>query len=201
MRSAEICPDCRGTGKIIRDKCPDCKGAGYISIKKRYSVDFPAGIDNGQAVSLAELGDPGTNGGPRGDVRVEAIVDRHPVFQREGFDIYSFVPISYAVAALGGPVLVDTVDGKVIYDVKAGTQTDMRVRLKGKGVPSWRNKNQRGDHYITLVVETPEKLSNEAKELLKKFDALTGDSLHAAEKASAAGTETKEKPTKKKKLF
>ncbi len=200
MRSVEVCPDCRGTGKIIRDKCPDCRGTGYISIKKRYSVDFPAGIDNGQAVSLAELGDPGTNGGPRGDVRVEAIVDRHPVFQREGFDIYSFVPISYAVAALGGPVLVDTVDGKVIYDVKAGTQTDMRVRLKGKGVPSWRNKNQRGDHYITLVVETPEKLSSEAKELLKKFDALTGDSLHAAEKASA-GTETKEKPTKKKKLF
>ena len=77
----------------------------------------------------------------------------------------------------------------------------MRVRLKGKGVPSWRNKNQRGDHYITLVVETPEKLSNEAKELLKKFDALTGDSLHAAEKASGTGTETKEKPGKKKKLF
>ena len=201
MRSVEVCPDCRGTGKIIRDKCPDCRGTGYISIKKRYSVDFPAGIDNGQAVSLAELGDPGTNGGPRGDVRVEAIVERHPIFQRDGFDIYSLVPISFAVAALGGPVLVDTVDGKVIYDVKAGTQTDMRVRLKGKGVPSWRNKNQRGDHYITLVVETPEKLSNEAKELLKKFDALTGDSLHAAEKASGTGTETKEKPGKKKKLF
>ncbi|MBR3574032.1 MAG: molecular chaperone DnaJ [Lachnospiraceae bacterium] len=199
MRSVEVCPDCRGTGKIIRDKCPDCRGTGYISIKKRYSVDFPAGIDNGQAVSLAELGDPGTNGGPRGDVRVEAIVDRHPVFQRDGFDIYSIVPISYAVAALGGSVLVDTVDGKVIYDVKAGTQTDMRVRLKGKGVPSWRNKNQRGDHYITLVVETPEKLSGEAKELLRKFDQLTGDSLHAAEKAS--GGETKEKPAKKKKLF
>lgn len=199
MRSVEVCPDCRGTGKIIRDKCPDCRGTGYVSIKKRYSVDFPAGIDNGQAVSLAELGDPGTNGGPRGDVRVEAIVDRHPVFQRDGFDIYSIVPISYAVAALGGSVLVDTVDGKVIYDVKAGTQTDMRVRLKGKGVPSWRNKNQRGDHYITLVVETPEKLSGEAKELLRKFDQLTGDSLHAAEKAS--GGETKEKPAKKKKLF
>ena len=199
MRSVEVCPDCRGTGKIIRDKCPDCRGTGYISIKKRYSVDFPAGIDNGQAVSLAELGDPGTNGGPRGDVRVEAIVDRHPIFQRDGFDIYSIVPISYAIAALGGPVLVDTVDGKVIYDVKAGTQTDMRVRLKGKGVPSWRNKNQRGDHYITLVVETPEKMSNEAKELLRQFDALTGDSLHAVEKAS--GEEPKEKPGKKKKLF
>ncbi len=199
MRSVEVCPDCRGTGKIIVDKCPDCRGTGYISIKKRYSVDFPAGIDNGQAVSLAELGDPGTNGGPRGDVRVEAIVERHPIFQRDGFDIYSLVPISYAIAALGGSVLVDTVDGKVIYDVKAGTQTDTRVRLKGKGVPSWRNKNQRGDHYITLVVETPEKMSSEAKELLRKFDELTGDSLHAAEKASN-GTEPK-KGSKKKKLF
>lgn len=200
MRSVETCPDCRGTGKIIADKCPDCRGTGYITIKKRYSVDFPAGIDNGQAVSLAELGDPGTNGGPRGDVRVEAIVERHPIFQRDGFDIYSLVPISYAVAALGGSVLVDTVDGKVIYDVKAGTQTDTRVRLKGKGVPSWRNKNQRGDHYITLVVETPEKMSAEAKELLRKFDELTGDSLHAAEKASN-GSEPKEKGSKKKKLF
>ncbi|MBR7089525.1 MAG: molecular chaperone DnaJ [Lachnospiraceae bacterium] len=199
MRSVEVCPDCRGTGKVIKEKCPDCRGTGYIPMKKRYSVDFPAGIDNGQAVSLAELGDPGTNGGPRGDVRVEAIVDRHPVFQRDGFDIYSIVPISYAVAALGGSVLVDTVDGKVIYDVKAGTQTDMRVRLKGKGVPSWRNKNMRGDHYITLVVETPEKLSSEAKELLKQFDALTGDSLHAVERAS--GEAPKEKPGKKKKLF
>ena len=168
MRSAEICPDCRGTGKIIRDKCPDCKGAGYISIKKRYSVDFPAGIDNGQAVSLAELGDPGTNGGPRGDVRVEAIVDRHPVFQREGFDIYSFVPISYAVAALGGPVLVDTVDGKVIYDVKAGTQTDMRVRLKGKGVPDV-NGYGRGDLHIYVQVWIPTKLNAEEKKLVDKL--------------------------------
>lgn len=200
MSSVEMCPDCGGSGKIIAEKCPDCRGTGYISIKKRYSVDFPAGIDNGQAVSLSELGDPGTNGGPRGDVRVEAVVERHPIFQRDGFDIYSLVPISYAVAALGGSVLVDTVDGKVIYDVKAGTQTDTRVRLKGKGVPSWRNKNQRGDHYITLVIETPERMSNEAKELLKKFDELTGDSLHAAEKASS-GKDPKDKGSKKKKIF
>ncbi len=96
------------------------------------------------------------------------------------------VPISFAIAALGGTVLIDTVDGKVAYDVKAGTQTDTRVRLRGKGVPSLRDKDQRGDHYVTLVVQVPEKLSKEAKELLKKFDEKTGDSLTAADRMTAA---------------
>lgn len=105
---------------------------------------------------------------------------RHPIFQRQDFDIYSTVPMSFAVAALGGEVVIDTVDGKVIYDVKPGTQTDTRVRLKGKGVPTLRNKDVRGDHYVTLVVQVPDKLSHEAKELLKKFDAECGDSLNAA---------------------
>ena len=91
------------------------------------------------------------------------------------------VPVSFAIAALGGTVLIDTVDGKVAYDVKAGTQTDTRVRLRGKGVPSLRDKDARGDHYVTLVVQVPDKLSKEAKELLKQFDEKTGDSLHAAD--------------------
>ena len=88
------------------------------------------------------------------------------------------------MAALGGEILIDTVDGKVIYDVKPGTQTDTRVRLRGKGVPSWRNKDVRGDHYVTLVVQVPDKLSHEAKELLRQFDEVTGDTLRAASKAS-----------------
>ena len=92
------------------------------------------------------------------------------------------VPVSFAVATLGGTVLIDTVDGKVAYDVKAGTQTDTRVRLRGKGVPSLRDKTIRGDHYVTLVVQVPEKISKEAKDILKKFDELTGDSLTAAER-------------------
>lgn len=201
MRSVEACPDCHGTGKIIREKCPDCRGTGYIPIKKRYSVTVPAGIDNGQAINMSGLGEPGTMGGPRGDLRVEAIVGRHPIFQRDGFNIYSTVPISYAIAALGGSVVVDTVDGKVIYDVKPGTQSDTQIRLKGKGVPSWRNKDTRGDHYITLEIQTPDKLSNEAKELLRKFDELTGDSLHAAERVERNGGGSSQTPKKKKKLF
>ncbi len=199
MRSIEVCPDCQGSGKIIREKCPDCRGTGFVSMKKRYSVDVPAGIDNGQAINLPGMGDPGINNGPRGDVRVEAIVGRHPIFQRDGFDIYSTVPISFAIAALGGNVLVDTVDGKVVYEVKAGTQTDTRVRLKGKGVPSWRVKGQRGDHYITLVVQTPERLSAAAKDLLRQFDEASGDSLNAAAKASEGKESGGGK--KKKKLF
>lgn len=186
-RSVKICPDCQGTGKVIKEKCPECYGSGYASMKKRYSVDIPAGIDNHQSIRKPGLGDPGINGGPRGDVLVEVIVGRHPIFQRQDMDIFSTVPMSYAVAALGGEVLIDTVDGKVIYDVKAGTQTDTRVRLKGKGVPSLRSKDVRGDHYVTLVVQVPDKMSHEAKELLRQFDELTGDSLHAAKNATGQG--------------
>ena len=200
VRNVQTCPDCNGTGKVIKEKCPDCHGSGYIASRKKIQVSIPAGIDNGQSVRIREKGEPGTNGGPRGDLLVEVIVGRHPIFQRQDYDIYSNVPVSYAIAALGGEVVVDTVDGKVIYEVKPGTQTDTRVRLKGKGVPTLRNKEVRGDHYVTLVIQTPEKLSHEAKELLKQFDALTGDSLNAAQKAQTDKT-ADSKDTKKKKFW
>ena len=182
VRNVQTCPDCQGKGKVIKEKCPDCHGTGYVPMKKRYAVDIPAGVDSGQCKRLAGLGEPGTNGGPRGDVLVEIIVDRHPIFQREDYNIYSTVPMSFAVAALGGEIMIDTVDGQVIYDVKPGTQTDTKVRLRGKGVPTLRNKEVRGDHYVTLVVQVPDKLKPEAKELLKQFDALSGDTLNATKK-------------------
>ena len=199
VRNVQACPDCGGTGKIIKEKCTDCHGSGFVPMKKRFAVTIPAGIDNGQCKRLAGQGEPGINGGPRGDVLVEVIVGQHPIFQRQDTNIYSTVPVSFAVAALGGEVVIDTVDGKVIYDVKAGTQTDTRVRLKGKGVPSLRNKDLRGDHYVTLVVQTPEHLSAEAKELLRKFDEATEDSLHAAERVNSGEAPHKEK--KKRGLF
>ena len=196
VRNVQSCPDCKGSGKIIKEKCPDCRGTGYVSQNKRYAVKIKAGIDNGQVILMPGLGDPGVNGGPRGDVKVEVVVGRHPIFQRQDMNIYSTVPMSFAVAALGGEIVIDTVDGKVIYEVKPGTQTDTRIRLKGKGVPSWRNPDVRGDHYVTLVVQVPDKLSHEAKELLKQFDAESGDSLNAAKEA----TDDKggDKPKKKK---
>ena len=198
VRNVQVCPDCKGSGKIVREKCPDCGGTGYVSSRKKIAVSIPAGIDNGQCVRIPGKGEPGTNGGERGDLLVEVIVASHPIFQRQDTNIYSTVPISFAVAALGGEVLIDTVDGRVAYEVKPGTQTDTRVRLKGKGVPSLRYRDVRGDHYVTLVVQTPDKLSKEAKDLLKQFDALTGDSLNAVKNA---GTSSKDSDDFKKKKF
>ena len=170
VQNVQTCPDCRGTGKIVKEKCPDCYGTGYISSKKKIQVKIPAGIDNGQSIRIAGKGEPGTNSGERGDLLVEVTVSRSPVFMRQETSNFSTVPISFATAALGGPIKIKTVDGEVEYEVKPGTQTDTKVRLRGKGVPSLRNKNIRGDHYVTLVVTVPEKLTEEQKEALKHFD-------------------------------
>lgn len=171
VKNVQSCPDCHGTGKIIKDKCHDCRGTGYITRRKTIEVDIPAGIDDEQAIRIRDKGEPGVNGGPRGDLLVEVHVGSHPNFQRNGFDIYSSVPISFTQAALGGDIRINTVDGDVIYTVKPGTQTDSRVRLRGKGVPTLRNKEVRGDHYITLIVQTPQTLTKEQKRILEEFDA------------------------------
>ena len=171
VRNVQTCPDCHGTGKIVKDKCPDCRGTGYITRRKTIEVDIPAGIDDGQAIRIRDKGEPGVNGGPRGDLLVEVQVSSHPNFRRNGFDIYSSVPISFTQAALGGDVRIRTVDGDVIYAVKPGTQTDSRVRLRGKGVPTLRNKEVRGDHYITFIVQTPASLTKEQKRILEELDS------------------------------
>lgn len=201
IQQTQTCPDCQGTGQVIKDKCPDCYGTGYISSKKKIQVSIPAGIDSGQAVRIREKGEPGINGGARGDLLVEVDVSRHPIFQRRDRDIYSTAPISYAQAALGGDVMLDTVDGKVVYTVKPGTQTDTRVRLKGKGVPSLRNADSRGDQYVTLIVQVPTGLSGAAKDLLKQFDAETGDSLNYVSKHEGDAAKENAKGKKKKGLF
>lgn len=192
VQNVQTCPSCGGTGKVIKEKCTSCAGTGYESSKKRIQVSIPAGIDNGQSVRIREKGEPGINDGPRGDLLVEVNVSRHPIFQRQDVHIFSTVPISFAQSALGGDVRVPTVDGDVIYTVKTGTKTDTKVRLKGKGVPSLRNSQIRGDHYVTLVIQTPEKLSPEAKEALREFDRLTGNSLNQ-DSPSESGAKSKGK--------
>ncbi len=187
VQNVQTCPECRGTGKIIKEKCPDCHGSGYIAKRRKIKVSIPAGIDNGQSVRIREKGEPGTNGGPRGDLLVEVNVSRHPIFQRQDMNIYSTAPISFAQAALGGEVRISTIDGDILYDVKPGTQTDTRIRLKNKGIPSLRNSSVRGDHYVTLVVQVPTSLNEEAKEALRKFDEASGQSLK--KQNGAASTE------------
>ena len=199
VRNVQACPDCHGTGKIIKDRCPDCGGSGYISRRKKISVSIPAGIDNGQSIRIRDKGEPGINGGPRGDLLVQVIVGRHPIFQRQDYDIYSTAPITFAQAALGAEVRIKTIDGDEMYTVKPGTQTDTRVRLRGKGVPTTRNKQVRGDHYVTLVVQVPTKMNAEQKELLKAFDqAMDGKKEEEPETGHKSHKE-KRSPFKKKK--
>lgn len=182
VRNVQTCPECGGTGKVIKEKCSDCHGTGYIANRRKIQVSVPAGIDNGQSIRIREKGEPGKNGGPRGDLLVEVQVARHPIFQRQDMNIFSTAPITFAQAALGGDVRINTVDGDVVYTVKPGTQTDTKIRLKGKGVPSLRNKNIRGDQYVTLVIQTPTKLNEEAKEALRKFDEACGNRPSGGEK-------------------
>ena len=191
MQNVQTCPDCQGTGKVVKEKCPDCRGNGYVAKRIKKTVDIPAGIDNGQCVRVRDYGEPGKNGGPRGDLLVEVIVSRNPAFERQDMNIFSNASISFGIAALGGDVRIKTVDGDIIYTVAPGTQTGTRIRLKGKGVPSIRNKAVRGDYYVTLIVNTPTGLSKEAKEALRKFDELTGGSLTKEGGAPASGKEKK----------
>ena len=195
MRNVQTCPDCGGTGQMIKEKCPDCHGTGYIASKKKIAVQIPAGIDDGQSIRLREKGEPGTNGGPRGDLLVQVNVSRHAKFAREGVNIFSSSKISFAQAALGGDIRLETIDGDVLFKIKPGTQTDTRVRLKGKGVPNLRNKEVRGDHYVTLIVDVPTKLTNEQKEALLAFDKACGDTVSDT---SQTKTKTKKKSFKEK---
>ena len=188
VRNVQTCPDCNGSGKIVKEKCADCHGSGYITNRKKIAVTIPAGIDNGQSIRIREKGEPGVIGGPRGVLLVEVQVERHPIFQRQDMNIYSTAPVTFAQAALGGQIHITTVDGDMAYDIKPGTQTDTKIRLKGKGVPSLRNKNIRGDHYVTLVVQVPTKLNEEAKEYLRKYDEAVNGKINDSKQ---------EKPKKK----
>lgn len=169
MREVRPCPTCGGSGKEIKEKCHECRGTGYKTRRKKIAVSIPAGINVDQSVRIAGQGEPGINGGERGDLLVEVRIGRHPVFTREGQNLYSTANITFTEAALGGDVRIKTIDGDVLFPIKAGTQTGTTIRLKGKGVPSLRDKNRRGDQYTTLVVHVPERMNSKQKEALKAF--------------------------------
>lgn len=179
--SSSPCQNCRGTGKIIKEPCRTCSGAGKVRKNRTIKVKIPAGIDDGQTISLHGEGNGGTLGGPAGDLYVTVSVKEHKMFQREGQDILLEMPISFAQAALGASITVPTVDGKVEYEIPEGTQTGTVFRLRGKGVPSI-NGRGRGDQYVKVNVEIPKDLNHEQKELLRKFEESTGDSCYAQRK-------------------
>lgn len=176
--SSSPCQNCKGTGKIIKETCPSCKGEGRVRKTRTIRVKIPAGIDDGQTISLRGEGNGGTQGGPAGDLYVTVYVKEHKMFKRDGQDIILEMPISFVQAALGATLTVPTVDGKVQYDLPEGTQTGTVFRLRGSGVPSV-NGRGRGDQYVKVNVEIPRNLNHEQKELLRKFDEATGDSCYS----------------------
>ncbi len=167
MQSISPCPDCGGTGKIIREKCPDCYGRGYRRIRKRMSVDVPAGIDNGQAFRVRSFGEPGVNGGPRGDLIVQVAVRESQDFERDGYDLYSVQKVPFDVMVLGGDIRIKNIDGETSYRVASGTQSGTRVKMRGKGVPQ--GGFSRGDHYATLVVDVPSGVGGDEKKAVQAF--------------------------------
>lgn len=169
MQSDSACPDCRGTGKVIKNPCTRCRGKGKVRRNFKTRVKFPAGIDDGQTLRVRGEGCVGANGGPSGDLMVTVLVRPHPIFTRQGQSVYCEMPISFMQAALGAELEVPTLDGKVRYSISEGTQTGTTFRLRGKGIPYVGSKN-RGDQFVTVVVETPTKLSREQREALKKLD-------------------------------
>ncbi len=182
FQSTKACDRCGGKGKIIKDVCQSCMGQGRVRTVLNREVEIPAGIDDGQTLKVSGAGDAGVNGGGYGDLNIKVTVKPHEIFEREGFDVYTEIPISYMQAALGDEITVPTVDGNVKYTVPAGTQTGTVFRLRGKGIRRL-YRTDRGDQYVTVKVEVPKNLSKKQAELLKAFN----DSLEGKNKPGEKG--------------
>jgi molecular chaperone DnaJ len=174
--STTTCPNCGGSGKIIHQPCHSCRGSGKNQKQRKISVNIPAGIDDGQTISLRGQGNAGTNGGPPGDLLITVAVRSHPLFQRDGTSVLYTMPISFVQAALGAEIEVPTLDGNVKYTLPPGTQTGTVFRLKGKGIPHLRG-GVRGDQFVTVQVEVPRNLTPAQKELLQKFAEAMGENV------------------------
>ncbi len=170
MQSQTTCPACSGRGKIVKNPCNTCRGKGKVRRTQKIKVKVPAGVDAGQSVRVRNEGCVGVNGGPNGDLLVEIHIRRHPIFERRNMDVFCEVPISFTQAALGAEIEVPTLDGKTSFEIPEGTQTGRQFTIGGKGIPQVGNPKRRGNHYFTVVVETPTKLTKEQKELLRQLD-------------------------------
>lgn len=175
------CPKCGGKGRIIHQPCKVCRGSGMVRKKKTIQASIPAGIDNGQTISIRGQGNAGKNGGPAGDLLITITVRPHELFRREGTSVLCEAPITFTQAVLGAELEIPTIDGKVKYTLPEGTQSGTTFRLKGKGIPSI-NGRGRGDQYVTVYIETPKNLNKEQKEALKKFAETMGESNYEEQK-------------------
>lgn len=182
MQTQKACDNCRGTGKVIDDPCNVCNGKGRIRHTVEQTVEIPAGIDDGQVINLRGGGDAGVNGGPSGDLRINVNVRPHPIFVRDGFDVYCEIPITFTQAALGAEITVPTLDGKVKFTIHEGTQPGDEFKLRGKGIQRL-NYSGKGDQYVKITVEVPKDLSKAQKEKLKEFDELADEKNYKKQKS------------------
>ncbi|MBS5149598.1 MAG: molecular chaperone DnaJ [Butyricicoccus pullicaecorum] len=182
FQSQAACPNCRGTGKIIRKPCKKCSGTGKTRNSRTLKVKIPAGIDDGQSIQLRGQGNAGSNGGPSGDIIVTIGIRPHPIFTRDGNNVICEIPISFPQAALGDTLQVPTIDGKVEYTIPEGTQTGTVFRLRGKGIQNV-NGRGRGDQYVRVNIEVPTRLTEHQKKLLRDFESSTTDENQAQRKS------------------
>lgn len=173
MVNRRACSNCSGTGRVIKEKCGTCHGAGKVKKQRKITVKIPAGVDEGAQIRLSGEGEAGQRGGPAGDLYIVIRVRAHEFFERENDDIYCEVPLSFVQAALGDEIEIPTLTEKIKLKIPAGTQTGTYFRLKGKGVPKLRGYGQ-GDQHVKVTVVTPQKLTDEQKELLRQFGGVSG---------------------------
>lgn len=174
VQTQTTCSRCRGRGSIVETPCPTCSGNGQVRKSTAIGINIPAGIDDGQVITVRGKGNAGMNGGPAGDLQIQVSVRPHPLFEREGYDIWCELPLTFAQAALGAEVHVPTLDGSVPFTIREGTQPGDTLRLKGKGFP-YLNGRGSGDEIFRVVVEVPKNLTSEQKKLLRSFEDATGD--------------------------
>lgn len=174
VQTQTTCSRCRGRGRIIETPCPTCNGSGQVRKPSTIGINIPAGIDDGQVITIRGKGNAGMNGGPAGDLQVQVSVRPHPLFERDGYDIWCDLPLTFAQVALGAEVKVPTLDGSQSYTIREGTQPGDTFRLKGKGFP-FLNGRGAGDEILRVVVEVPKNLTGEQKKLLREFEESTGE--------------------------
>lgn len=182
MVNMRVCEVCRGEGTVISNPCDECHGNGRVRKTSRISINVPAGIDNGQTISLRGEGEPGMKGGPPGDLYVSIRVKPHPIFKRDGYNVICEIPITFTQAALGAELEIPTIEGTMKYNIPEGTQTGTVFRLKNKGIKHLRS-NAKGDQLLKVSVEVPTKLSAKQKELLKEFAEISGDEVFQQRKS------------------